>query len=81
MNLLICTVEEFKINLNSGNKARGYIKIKDIVRNISLPKEIAIRDQKTDNINDNNFNIFVHLYPTEGRREGGPTYYCHSFGV
>ena len=65
------------------------IRIKVIGKDISLtPIEIVMRDETPDNINDNNFNIIVNLYPTDGthwvlaiRREGGPTYYFDSFGV
>ena len=62
---------------------------KDIGKDISLtPIEIVMRDENTDNINDNNFNIIVNLHPTDGthwvlviRRKDGPTYYFDNFGV
>ena len=71
-------------------------RIKDIGEDISLTLiEIVMRDRtpKTigelaSQINDNNFNIIVILYQTDGthwvlvtRREGGPVFYFDSFGV
>ena len=42
------------------------IRIKDIGKDISLtPIEIIMRDDKPDNINDNNFNIIINLHPTD----------------
>ena len=71
------------------NEPMSNITIKDIGKDISLnPIEIIMRDEKPDNINDNNFNIIVNLHPTDGthwvlviRRGGGKVYYFDSFGV
>ena len=65
------------------------IRLKDIGKDISLtPIEIIVRDEKPDNINDNNFNIIVILHPTDGthwvlviRWRDGKIYYFNSFGV
>ena len=43
------------------------IEIEIIGRNISLiPIEMIMRDQTPNNINHDNFNIIVYLYPTDG---------------
>ena len=65
------------------------IRIKDIGKDISLtPIEIVMRDEKPNNITDDNSNIIINLHLTVGThwvlvisREGGPTYYFDSFGV
>ena len=64
-------------------------KIEDIGRDLSsIPIEPVMRDQKPDNITDNNFNIFVNQHPTDDthwvgvmRREEGKTHYFDSSGV
>ena len=87
--MLILTFEEFNNKFNVDNSAMSDIRIKHIGKDISLkPIEIVMRDETPDNIFDNNFNIIVNLYPTDGthwvlviRKEGGPVYYFDSFGV
>ena len=87
--MLNLTFEEFNNKFNIDNSAMSDIRIEDIGKDISVtPIQIVMRDQTPDNINDNNFNIFVNLHPTEGthwvliiRREGGPVYDFDSFAV
>ena len=87
--MLSITFEEFNNKFNIYNNAMSDIRTKDIGKDMSLtPIEIVMTDQTPDNINDNNFNIFVNLLPTDGthwvlviRREGGPVYYFDSFAV
>ena len=63
------------------------IRIKDTSKDINLtPIEIKMRDEKSDIINDNNFNFIVNLHPTDGthwflviRSGGGKFYYSESF--
>ena len=65
--MLILTFEEFNNKFNIDNIAMSDIRIKDIGKDISLtPIEIVMRDQTPDSIRDPNFNIIVHLHPTEG---------------
>ena len=47
-----------------------------------------MRDQKPDSVANPELNIIVNPHPTEDthwalviKREGGPMYYCDSFGV
>ena len=87
--MLILHFEEFNNKFNFDNSAMSEIRIKDIVKDISLTTiEIVMRDQTPDGINDNNSNIIVNLHPTAGthwvlviRREGGPIYSFDSFDV
>ena len=87
--MLILYFEEFNNKFNVDNSAMSDIRIKDIGKDISLkPIEIVMRGEIPDKIYDNNFNIIVNLYPTDGthwvlviRREGGPVHYIDSFGV
>ena len=86
--MLILSFEEFNKKYDIDNKAMCNIKIEDICRDISLiPIQIVTRDQKPDNINDNNFNVIFNLHPTDGthwvlviRREHGKTHYFDSSG-
>ena len=65
------------------------IKVEDIGRELSLiPIEIIMRDQTPFTNNDNKFNLFVNLHPTDGtrwvlviRKKRGRTHYFDSFGV
>ena len=95
--MLILTFEEFINKFSFDNKAMINIRIEDIGKDISLtPIEIVLRDEKPLTTNDDDFNIIVNLYPTDGthwvlviRREcdpmakhgQSPIYYFDSFGV
>ena len=87
--MLILIFEEFNNEFGFNNEPLINIRIKDIGKDISLtPIEILMRDEKPDNINDNNFNIIVNLHPTDGthwvlvlRRGGGKIYCFDSFSV
>ena len=87
--MLTLSFEEFNNEFGSNNEPMSNIRIKDIGKDIRLtPIEIIMRDEKPDNIIDNNFTIIVSLYSTNGthwvlviRRGGGKVYYFDSFGV
>ena len=94
IKMLILTFEEVNNKFGIDNKPAKNIRIKDIIRDISLiPIEIVMRDQKPETNLDprsgfanTEFNIIIH--PTDGtnwvlviRRQGGPVYYVDSFGV
>ena len=87
--MLILTFEEFNNEFDNNSEPMSNIRIKDIGKDISLtPIEIIMRDDKPENIIDNNFKIIVNLYPTHGthcvlvtRRGGGKIYNFDSLGV
>ena len=87
--MLIVTSEEFNKKFKIDIKAMSNIKVEDLGNDRSLiPIEIIMRDQKPFSINDNDFNIIVNLYPTDGthwvlviRREGDKTHYFDYFVV
>ena len=57
--MLILTFEESNNKFNIDNNAMSDIRIKDIVKDISLTIiEIVMRDQTLDNTSEPNFNIF-----------------------
>ena len=87
--MLFLSFEEFNNEFGIDNEPICNIRIKDISKDISLtPVEIIMRDEKTETIKENNFNIIVNIHPTDGtrwdlviRRGGGKVYYFDSFGV
>ena len=65
--MLILTFEEFNNKFIFDKKAMSDIRIKDIVKDISLtPIEIVMRDGKLDNTNEPNVIFIVNLHPTDG---------------
>ena len=65
--MLILTFEEFNNEFGIDDEPMSNIRIKDIGKDITLtPIEIVIRDEKTEMINENSFNIIVNLHPTDG---------------
>ena len=67
IKLHILTFEEFINKFIIDNKAMSNIRIEDIGKDISLtPIKIVMRDEKQLIINDDDFNFFVNLHPTDG---------------
>ena len=65
--MLILTFEEFINKFIIDNKAMSNIRIEDIGKDISLtPIKIVMRDERALIINNDDFNIFVNLHPTDG---------------
>ena len=87
--MLILSFEEFNKEIGIDNKAMSNIRIEDIGKDISLtPIEIVMRDQTPLTIKNNNCNIIVNLFSTDGihwvlviRRRVEKVYYFDSFGV
>ena len=65
--MLILTFGEFNNKFGIDNKAMSNIRIEDIGKHISLTSiEILMRNQKSDNTSEHNFNFIVNLHPTDG---------------
>ena len=87
--MLILNFAEFNIEFGINNETMSNIRIKDIGKDISLtPIGIIMRDEKTEIINETNFNIIINLRPTDGThwvlvlgRRAGKLFYFDSFGV